>query len=417
MRILVITRNAWDDTNAIGSTLSNFFRGMEDVQLANIYFRAASPCNELCTDYFQITETDVLKNWFTPERIGRPFCRQGRKKESDRQKNEKRLIRFVRRHGIGAAYRLDDRLWYSEKWLNSRLDSFIRHFQPDVMVTLVKAAPQYYLTVRHLREQYHIPLLAWIADDEYTALQQQKAKRQIENLRYILREAAVVRGCSREVCDYYHGVFGCNAAPLYKGCEPVFPVKTGVNVPIRLVYAGNLLYGRLEVLCSIARVLEGMEGVCMEIYSNTPLPPEERTFFDALCRTKYMGQQAHLAICARLAEADIALHVESFEEKQLLKTRYSFSAKVMDCLQSGSVVLAVGPSEQASIAFIRAVPGTCVIDRPEQLEKSLKQLLCHSDGFARRAEQTRHHVQTHYSAGVNRAQLLRTLQNMAEGAR
>lgn len=415
MKILVITRNAWDDTNAIGSTLSNFFRGMEDIQLANVYFRAASPCNQLCTDYFQITETDVLKNWLTPERIGRTFSQQ--QKLTRRQEQEKKLVHFIRRWSLRGAYRLADSLWYSEKWCNTKLDDFICRFQPDVMVTLVKAAPQYYLTVRYLRELFHIPLLAWIADDEYTALRQKKAKRQIENLRYILREAAVVRGCSREVCDYYRAVFGCTATPLYKGCEPARLVKAGVHDPIRLVYGGNLLYGRLEVLCAIARVLEEMEGACLEIYSNTPLPPRERAFFDGLRRTKYRGKQAHSAVCERLAEADIALHVESFEEKQVLKTRYSFSAKVMDCLQSGSVVLAVGPAEQASVAFLRTVPGTCVIHRPEQIKPVLKQLLSNRDQFLRRAELTRCFVQTHHDARVNCAQLRQTLQHMTEGER
>ena len=61
MRVLVVTRNAWDDTNAIGNTLSNFFKGIDCIEFANIYFRAAKPNNKLCKTYFHVTEIEILK--------------------------------------------------------------------------------------------------------------------------------------------------------------------------------------------------------------------------------------------------------------------------------------------------------------------------------------------------------------------
>ena len=54
MRILVITRNAWDDTNSIGNTMSNLFSNWDDVEFANIYFRSALPNNDICKKYYQI---------------------------------------------------------------------------------------------------------------------------------------------------------------------------------------------------------------------------------------------------------------------------------------------------------------------------------------------------------------------------
>ena len=68
MRILIVTRNAWDDTNSIGNTVSNFFGGIPDAEFANLYFRSSMPNNRLCKRYFQVTEKDVLRFWLTPSR-------------------------------------------------------------------------------------------------------------------------------------------------------------------------------------------------------------------------------------------------------------------------------------------------------------------------------------------------------------
>ena len=291
MRILVITRNAWDDTNAIGNTLSNFFAGIDDVEFANIYFRSASPKNKLCRNYYRVTETEVIKRWFLPKKIGKTFSYNidsVPKCQTSVQKSESAAVRFIRNHNLRIAYWLSDSIWYSKRWQNENLSRFIESFKPDMAVTFVKSAPQYYLTVKYLRENFNIPVLSWIADDEYTGLNKKKANREIRNLKYILDESAVVKGCSQEICNYYHSVFRCEASPLYKACDLSSAVKDFVNIPLKLVYAGNLLYGRMDTIKRIVQALELYdptgEKVLFEVYSNTSLSYDEKKFFGACCR-------------------------------------------------------------------------------------------------------------------------------------
>ena len=188
MKILIITRNAWDDTNAIGNTLSTFFGSMEEVEFANIYFRSSRPNNKLCKNYYQTSETEVLKKWFSPQKIGRRFVLAADKEiqTASAGKKEKTLIRFIQKYGVKPAYKISDRLWYSKKWINDNLKNFIESFSPDMVFSFVKSAPQYYLTIQYLRENYNIPLLSWIADDEYTGLLQNNSQKEIQNLKYIL---------------------------------------------------------------------------------------------------------------------------------------------------------------------------------------------------------------------------------------
>lgn len=422
MRILVISRNAWDNTNAIGNTLSNFFEGIDDLELASIYFREANPANDLCTQYYRVTETEVLKKWFLPEKIGKSFVWHGNaklSKVSTAQKNEKKIIRFIRTHRFQLAYKISDSIWYTKKWLNPKFREFIENFQPDLMVTFAKSAPQYYLTVKFLRENYHIPLFSWIADDEYTVLMRKKDERAVQNLKYLLDESSAVCGCSREICNYYNSVFHCNATPLYKGCDLTGPVKEASGKELKLVYAGNLLYGRMKIIKQIVECVERYgfsdESVSLDIYSNTLLSSEEQDFFQKKKYTNFMGCRDYETVKANLSEADIVLHVESFERDQILQTRYSFSTKIIDCLQSGSVLLSVGPKELASISYASMIPGAYVIDDLNNLQEDLEKILNNKNALPERAKQIRSFAQEHHDRALNAKNLKTTFEKIVRG--
>jgi len=410
MRILVITRNPWDDTNSIGNTLSNFFRDINNVEFANVYFRSAKPNNQLCKHYFCVTEVDVLKKWFCPSKIGKEFnwnYNENLKQSTIAANREKKLIRFIQRHSFKIAYRISDFIWYSQKWINGNLKDFVQSFNPDVVFTFVKASPQYYLTIKYLRENFEIPIFSWIADDEYTGYLRRNAAKEIENLKSILDSSSVVRGCSVEICNYYNSIFNCNALPLYKGCNLSTPVKGNVNEQIKIVYAGNLLYGRLDIVYRIAQAVERYsvnnhgKHIFFDIYSNTMITDEQIKIFCNKKYVNYKGKQEYKTIVQELEDADVVLYVESFDPNEILKTKYSFSTKIIDCLQSGSVLLAVGPEEIASINYVKGIPGAFVIKNLEELEPSLKTFFDETDCFFARANQIREFAQKYHDSTAN----------------
>lgn len=420
MKVLVISRNAWDDTNSIGNTLTNFFGTLHGIEFANIYFRSAQPNNTVCKEYYRTSETEVLKKWFSPRKIGRHFSADAvrpSERQAEQGSREKRLIRTIQKYGLGFAYWLSDQIWYSEKWINGNLDAFIESVAPDLIFSFVKSAPQYYLTIRHLRERYDIPLLTWIADDEYTGLLKNGAHREVQNLKYILEQSAAVFGCSEEICSYYNVVFGCAATPLYKTCDLSEDIRPKSGDPIRIVYAGNLLYGRMEILLQLAEVLEGYtcREVAFDLYSNTPLSEADRAAFDRLTKTTYMGGRPYNVIKEKLAEADVVLHAESFEEAQILKTKYSFSTKIIDCLQSGSVLLGIGPAEIASMGYISHIPGACVIDDLQKLQEDLHAFLDDGENFGRRAEEIRAFARQLHDGAVHAVLLEKTMKKIVNG--
>ena len=421
MRILIISRNAWDDTNSIGNTLSNFFGNLKDVELANIYFRPSSPCNTACKLYFRVTEMDILKHWLFPGNIGKSFRQEfkdvscSEKTVSDHKK-EKSIISFIHKNDFKLAYKISDWLWNSERWMNENLDSFITSFNPDVVFSFVKAAPQYFLTIWYLREKFQIPLFTWIADDEYTGYLQEGSSECIQRLRYIIGQSSVVCGCSKQICDYYNAVFGCEATPMYKGCTFSDVKEKSATLPVQFIYAGNLLYGRLDVIRSVAESIEKIDGgrnrIIFEIYSNTALSEDERGYFDSLKCTSYLGKRSYESIKKRMESADIVLHAESFEKEQIIKTKYSFSTKLIDCMQSGSVMLAIGPGELASIDYVKHIPGAYVIDDYNCIHNGIAGIMLDRDTFYDRARMIRLFAERYHNSATNGRAILELLDNI-----
>ena len=131
--------------------------------------------------------------------------------------------------------------------------------------------------------------------------------------------------------------------------------------------------------------------------------------------THYKGRQDYSFIKEQLAQADIVLHVESFENSQILKTKYSFSTKIIDGLQSGSVLLAIGPKEVASIRYIQKIPGTYVISDIEKINQELDSVFGNSHEYVDRAEKIRQYAEEYHDSKENSKKTEETLKSIIGG--
>ena len=101
-----------------------------------------------------------------------------------------------------------------------------------------------------------------------------------------------------------------------------------------------------------------------------------------------MGSRRFADIQEILKEADIVLHVESFEPQNIKIVRLSYSTKISDCLESGSMMLVVGPSGIASVEEAKCIDGVVVIDKEDLIEKNIRSVIADPNSIVNRAKQT-----------------------------
>lgn len=168
--------------------------------------------------------------------------------------------------------------------------------------------------------------------------------------------------------------------------------KNYVNNPLQFVYAGNLLYGRDEVLSVIAKCLADINNSSpkaeLNIYTNTPITPELSSKLNVVDSSVLYGARPYDEIMEIMKKADVVLHVESFDPKQINLVRYSFSTKITDCLQSGSVLMAIGPNGISSIEYPKTIPGAIVVENVSELSEVIVSLAKKPESLIERAKKS-----------------------------
>lgn len=368
MNILVISNIEWSDANAFGNTVSNFFAGF-DAEFSCIYRRSSVPNNNVCHKYYSITTKDCLKHFFAKEKVGRKFnypdAGDIQTDKENRGGTEKKLIGFMHRFRLSFLRDVDDWLFCCRSWDNEHFREFIALVKPDVVFTFIKPSKpilQLLETVKGYAPGCKI--IASVVDDVYGV--SGKAKR-----RCIEKQIAMCNrlyGASEEICTEYGKLFNRTFAPLYKGCTFENHVVKKSTEKIHFVYAGNLYYGRAETLAALAAAIvkhnqTSSTKVDLCIYTATEVSDRLRAKLHINGASMLCSSKPYAEIKKIMQDAHVVLHVESFEQKQIEVVKYSFSTKLIDCLQSGSVMMAIGPDSIASIRYAARVPGAvCVSD-------------------------------------------------------
>lgn len=421
----MITRNAWDNTNSIGNTMSNFFENWTGCEFANLYFRESAPRNNVCKKYFHISEQSLLKNMLTPNKIGKPFTLE-QIVECDHvqgaEEREKNVIRLAHKYGMKGLNRLSDILWEYVPWRNARMEKFIADFDPDIVFSFAKAEPQYSLSMLHLKKFCRAKLVLFIADDvygEYEDIRSRRGGKLRERFTELMQAADKVYGISEDICREYGQRFQKKIDLLYKGAD-IEAVKTYVNKPIQMVYAGNLLMGRTEALKKVAREVERLngKGVGLEfsIYTGSEISDADQALLDT-GHTHFCGLREYSEIKRILASADMILHAESFESEYVKKVRYSISTKIMDALQCGNVLVVYGPMGIASVEYARRIPGAIILDSEESIHELAECSQYKDEELLFRARQINEYAAKHHDRGKIQASLKDELHKLAGSAK
>ena len=139
MNILVVSNIEWSDQNAFGNTVSNFFGGMEDVNIASLYRRSAIPDNTVCQRYYRITNGSIIKSFFQKERIGNEFSYRSCEKKSVLRETttENKVIKFIHKWHINLN-EIEDMIFTTHRWENKRFKAFVEDFSPDIVFYFIR---------------------------------------------------------------------------------------------------------------------------------------------------------------------------------------------------------------------------------------------------------------------------------------
>jgi len=372
MKILIITRSAWDDSNSIGNTMTNLFSGYPIENLANLYVRRTMPNNSVCNEYYTVSDQDIFKSIFNPSFIaGKAFslnsCNEY--KYTDISKHvivEEQIYDYFRKKSSVLAFWGQNLLWSTGSWQNRNLDNFLMNFKPDVIFSPCFHTRYTHKILWYIQKKTNAKVVLFHADDYLSInsknlsllekIDQRKRSKVVESSAV---KADINYCISRIQLEEYQLKLGIEMKLLFKGAKfstrPEYSTPE-IGKPIKIVYIGSILYGRWKTLSllaeKISRINKEKTRFILDIYSQYTANREMLKKMEISDSSYFKGKIQPHQIKEIFLSSDIVLHIESFDEIEKQRTRLSFSTKIVDCFSSGRAILAIGWDKSASIKYL-----------------------------------------------------------------
>ena len=368
MRILVISRTPWRKDNSFGNTYSNFFSKMEDVEIANIYLGDGWPDkdNKNLVSYYCLSEEKMAKSiikrglsksvgfQFSPDSI--PDSKQNDKKQ---QSHYKSLFSMAKVKRWNVLFCIREFIWKHGKYDKQDVLKFVKDFKPDVIFLSFYYAKYVSNFALFLKRYIDVPMISEAAIDIYTLKQ-----LSFDPIFWLHRLG--VRKVVRKTADKSEFLFVISEKQrreytniLNKHCKVLYKAPDNhrklydysrMNNPVKFLFTGNISSRRWKSLSLLGNVLKELKFGQLDIYTPTPLT---RIMKKSLANSVVHNPVSAQEVVKLQNEADVLIHAESFDLKSKLAVRYSISTKVMDYISTERCILAIGPSDVASIEFLK----------------------------------------------------------------
>lgn len=365
MRVLLISHNPITTYNNMGKTLMALFSVFSPDELCQLYLYPTIPDSEKCSEYYRFTDIDALHSIVDKRSVGQRVAADTSQHSLFKDEKEEQLYKSPH-HRTDLVRMSRDIIWKLSNWNNPALNEWIGRQAPDIIFAAVGKQEMLYDIAMSIARQRSLPLIAYICDDYYYSapsdgifpkIRKKHLRRKIEEM---MKASSMVVTISQELTDSYSETFSVRAE-TFMTC-PLFHVRSylggvGGMVKKSLVYMGNIESGREQSLLELGEALHEVNnfsatGYSLDIYTGEKRP-EILSKLSACPSISLHGFVTGDEYKKVFDSADVFVHVESFAAKNRERVRYSVSTKIIECLASGRPLLAYGPADVASIAYLR----------------------------------------------------------------
>ena len=386
MRVLVVSCSPWKKNNNIGNTYTNIFQGIDNIEVAHICCGGGSPDSDFVKYHLHISEKNILKNLINPKhKCCQLFSSETGIKQVSLNRNK--IYDFIRTHRFWLFFFLRDFAWIFKNWICDDLKKFVDDFKPDLIFAQFLDRSYLNQMLFFLKDYTKVPLVVYGWDDVYTLKQFSLSPifwinriTQRKKLRKISQLSSLMYVISEKQKEEYSKAFGRNCKILYKGFDfKEEPKYESNNLPLKLVFSGNIGTKRYKTLALIASALHEINKdkirAVLYIYTSTPYSNKMKAMLNYPKSVRRMNFVSSEELAIILQEADILIHAESFDFKEQLKVRLSFSTKLVDYFYSGRCIFAVGSRNLASIDYLSKNQAAVIAYKKSEIERKLNLLI------------------------------------------
>ena len=396
-KVLIVSASPLDINNGNMSTLCNYFEDYDSVRLAQIYCTAEIPNTNSCKKFFLVSHLSIVRKLFKWNTVIGQEIKVAKNNcnitESD-VKKENSIGGFIRSHRSVVYRYILDFLWDLGLWKNKNLRKFIKDFNPDVIWCESYPSKCIHQLGMYVSKVSEKPSVLFLQDEVYNYVPGMDISSKLRRLfirSAVKKHIKMSNSCfvaSPLMKDVYDKEFGINSIFIAKSfkCNELPPVATKVHNPIRIVYLGNVVYGRIFTLLKIAEALKELnnEGIKYElsIYTGQYINDEDKEFFSSVPGVILMEPVPYDKVPEVMSNNDVLLFVESFDPHHKYDAHLSFSTKITEYLRSGRCIMAIGPDDIAPLMYFKENDAAICVNDVSTLTKQLTESLTEENVLA-----------------------------------
>lgn len=377
-KLIIVSSTVWDEDNSFGNTFSNLFDKWNKDNILNIYCEDKKPKNNVCLNYYQMSEKMILTSFF---RKGKTTGRILKLSENEFSqvsiltKSQSKFISFVKKLHFQIFIWIRDLIWLIGNWKTKELDDLLKEFNADVLFF-----PMYTTFYMNLIQQYIVKVTkkkyVYFTSDDGCTFKQFSLSPLFWIDRFLKRFMfkKVIKNCeyiyviSEKQKIEYEKIFKKECKILTKGLEFEHkPELKNLNLPIKLVFTGNIGDGRIKTLLYLSKVIEILNKDIVkfkfDIYTYSSISHFISNEFKKQKHTSLHLGLPYDQIMKIQEDAHILVHVESFSLINSLKVRLSFSTKIVDYFSQRRCILAIGPANVNSIEYLKRMKAAIVSEK------------------------------------------------------
>jgi len=395
IKILIVSNTPWDDNNSFGNSFSNIFGGNPNYEIANIYCQPGCPNTKVATRFFQICEKDIVRQLLGKQKtIGHEVVMGDEDNNTITTFNNKEqgIMNSFKLKRWQVLFWIRDLIWANKRWMSSELESFIKEFSPDVIFQPIYFSSYINEIGLYAKKLTGVNMVGYMSDDNYTLKCYSWSPlfwidRFIKR-RYVRKaceESKILYVISEMQRKEFEGYFGNKCKVLYKGANFDEEPKYCISKPLKFVYTGNIGAGRWKTLSRVADALSkfNKEKKNAVLYITTPSPinKEIKEALNVGESSILLGKVTLKEKCQLQKDADVLLHVNSFEKSEKYIYRLSFSTKLVDYFETGHSIFAIGWDRNADIDYLINNDAAIVCTSETEITDYVRKIVSEADSL------------------------------------
>ena len=405
-RILICSISSWSSKSG-SNTYSKLFERYEKSKIANLYIREDNPDSSTCNLYFRISENSIIKSIFNRSiKTGQKILLDQEKDKYDNSENitiTKNRYQHFRKFRPYTLIILREILWKIGKWKTKELDDFLDDFKPEIVLFAMEGYIHFDRICRYIINRTGAKGIGYFWDDNFTY---KNISWNPLRILYRLFQKNEIKKCVRCCKDFLaitnktkkeaENTFGIHCHVITKPVKINNKTECGcknISFPIKIVYTGNLIYGRFDTLLVLAETINKLNSksknpyFVVDVYSGTELSNKEQDLLKPYVIFK--GFISQNKIPEIFQTADILLFIEAIKGRHSHDARLSFSTKICDYLEANKCILAIGPHDIAPIEYLRDEDAALVATNTKELNIILNEVIKNNNLLNQYAENTK----------------------------